>query len=1372
MRYCSLVYLSVFLSNFIFAQSGNVRFLHIGINEGLSQSTVRYVFQDKKGFIWFGTKDGLNKYDGYKVIVYKKDIRDKNSLSSNDIKCISEDSEGKLWIATWEGGVNVFDPKLEKFAHYRKGNPTDPQSLTSDYIECIYVDRQDNVWIGTELEGLDIYDRKKKRFFHYAHNRSKPNGLTGNNISAINQDKNQDIWIGTTTGLNLFDKKTNTFKPFLHEQNRQNASPYNNIKFIFEDSRKNFWVGTYGGGLSQLDRKTGVLKSVSMDGLSNDVLLSVTEDNQGNLWLGTENDGLIIFNPPTGKLTKYHYDDGDQTTISSNTVNSVLKDAMGNIWLGTLNGGVNLINTSAGKFSHYRHQQGRNSLSNNIVNYIFEDSKDLLWIGTDGGGLDRLDRKTGLFKNYRHIAGNPNSISGNYVLSVAEDASHDLWVGTWGEGVTVFNPEKNSYRHYRHDPSDSKTIGSNYAFFIFKDSQNQIWIGTYGAGLERYNPQTDSFIHYAHDPKNPNSLASNNILSITEDNNANLIIGTDGGGLNILDTKTGSFVSYKHSEDPNSLSNNSVSSVWIDKNKNIWAGTNYGLNKLDRKTGKITHLFSADGLPNDVITGLLSDDRNLWISTTRGLAKYDFGKKSFENFTLTDGIQGYEFKGTGTWSRNGLMYLGGFRGFNEFNPKQTKTERRDPSIVFTGFQIFNKQAAVSKEGSPLKESINSVKEIILSYAESVITFEFAALNYVNKEKIQYAYILEGFDKQWNRIGAKNNVTYTNLDPGSYTFKVKTVWDKTDSSGKIAEVKIVVTPPFWKTWWFRLLMLLAITGAILYIFYRRVASIEQRNRLLEEVVAKRTFELKEANQDLESSNHTKDRFFSILAHDLKNPVAALSGISDLLKEKFPQLSSEDVYSYISDINKSSNSIQDLLINLLDWARTQTNNIVYTPSNLNLYELVVKNQLLIEQQIKRKGIRFSVQVNPLHTIFADPQMIDTIIRNLLSNSIKFTASSGQISIQSHEEEEKIQILFKDNGIGMSAQQAKNLFDTKKTSIANGTEGETGTGLGLVIVKEFIEANQGSLEVTSTPMQGTIFTIALPKANATVAANKSALAFEKDEKPANQNGSESLSLEKLEALRGKRILIVDDNSEIRSFLKLLLSDIFEVSEATNGAEGIEQATRSQPDVIISDMIMPVMNGLEFCQTIKTEANTSHIPVILLTSQANDQSQLSGYEAGADSYLLKPIRQHLLFQVIYNFIRSQENIRQKFEQSEDIYPSDLEFNKPDKEFLDKIVAFVEENLSDPELDHKKIGELTSLSRTVLYAKFKSLTGQGVHDFIKSIRLKKSLKLLQEGRLNINQIAYEVGFNTPSYFSKSFIKQYGVSPSEYLAKLKNASQS
>ncbi|KAA8484951.1 ligand-binding sensor domain-containing protein [Arcticibacter tournemirensis] len=1420
-RCLGLFLIILFCSVTAFSQTNNTRFVRIGFDEGLSQSTVRHVFQDSKGFLWFGTRDGLNKYDGYKFVVYKKDLENGNSLSSNDIKAITEDRDGKLWIATWEGGVNVFDPKSGNFRHFRK-RKSGAGGISSDFVECISIDGDNNVWMGNDSEGLDLYDRREQRFTHFASSKHDVHSLSSNNITSIYEDSQGTIWVGTTNGLNLYTKKNRRFKRFMHEPGNALSLSNNKIKFVFEDRKKNLWIGTYGGGLNLFDRQTQTFRRIALGPRTSDynVLLAIAEDNNGNLWIGTENKGLVVFNPSRNSCIYFPNNDNDNTSISSRTINSVIKDIKGNIWIGTLNGGVNFVSTDAGKFSHYRHQEGTNSLSNNIVDCIYEDSKGYLWIGTDGGGVDRFDRRNRRFTNYRHIPNNANSIAGDYIPSVSEDARHSMWIGTWGEGMTVFDPVKNRYKHYRHNPSQAGSLSNNYVFYIYKDSRNQMWVGTYGGGLNRYDFSKDAFIHYQNDLRSRFSLSNNYILTISEDSKGNLLIGTDGGGLNIMNPATGRFKVYKHVDGVNSLSNNSVNSIWEDKKGFIWLGTNYGLNRLNPATGAVKSYFTKDGLSNDIVTALQGDSHGrLWISTADGFSRLNMENGAFKTFTIADGLQGNEFKAARCFSGNGLMYFGGTRGFNEFNPANIKEYPYDPPLLFTGFQVFNKDVPIGEKGAngvSVSENINTVKQIVLSYKQSVVTFEFASLNYADKQKKQYAYKLGGFDKQWHYIGTKNNITYTNLDPGEYLLEIKTLTSDGKWSDRKASLRLVITPPFWKTWWFRSLFVLGVGAIVLLVFYQRLSSIRQRNRQLETEVSKRTLQLKEINSDLlrsnekikhqnekleeynreimqksdkilrqqehivyqnhelektvlelEMSNNTKDRFFSILAHDLKNPVAALSGISDLLKQKLPKLTEQEVYAYVNDINKSSSSVYNLLINLLDWARTQNKTITRKPSDVNVYELVVNAYSLMEQQMKSKSIRFTTHIDPAHTIYADRQMIDTAVRNIIGNSIKFTAAYGEIKVDSSEQHNAILLTFKDTGVGMTSGQISRLFDIKNQDLSVGTAGEKGTGLGLVVTKEFIEANEGSIEVESCEGQGTTFIISLPKASWPVEAHLDKVPAEGGpglvataNEPTDMSGAE---------INGRKVLVVDDNSEIRAYLRLLLSDSFEVCEAANGEEGIRIATTTQPDVIISDMLMPVMNGLQLCSSIKGSPSTSHIPVILLTSQTNEESQLSGYEAGADAYLPKPVNRNILMTVICNFIRTREKIRIRFAQSDDIYPKDLPFSTLDREFLDKIVNYVEEHLSEPDLDHRKICELTSMSRTVLYAKFKSLTGQGVHDFIKSIRLKKALKLLQEGKLNINQVSYEVGFNTPSYFSKSFIKQYGVTPKEYVLNLRSA---
>ena len=1379
------------------AQKQDLKSEQIGINEGLSQSTVRCIFQDKKGFMWFGTKDGLNRYDGYKFVVFKKVQQNPNSLSSNDIKAITDDRNGNLWIATWEGGVNFYDPRLDRFRHYQQNATSN--SIASNFIEAICRDSNGHIWIGTADNGLDVLDPMTNRFRHYKSQPGKTGSLTGNSVSAVFEDSRRNIWVGTTSGLNLLNRKTGTFKRYTHDNNQPSSISDNNIKFIYEDESHFIWIGTYGGGLNRLEPSTGKFRIYTHENsaLSTNFLLAMGQDIRHRLWVGTENGGVNIFDPSKDKFIQYTHTDNNLTSISSNTINAIVKDTKGNIWLGTLNGGINLIKRDADNFTHYKHEANKNSLSNNIVNCFYEDSKQNLWIGTDGGGLDLFDRKKGYFYNLRHITG---GLSSDYVLSVTEDSRGLIWAGTWGGGISVYNPQTKGFKYYRHNPQLPGSLNSDYAFYIFKDKEKRIWVGNYGGGLDLYDERTDSFKHYTHDNDDPHSIGNNNILSINEDHNGNILVCTDGAGLSVLNTQTNRFTNYKHNGTPNSLSNNSVSSVYEDGAYNLWIGTNDGLNKLDRRTARFTKYYSTNGLPSNLVRSITGDrGNNLWIATTGGLSRLSLISGKFTNYTIADGLQSNEFKSAKWFTRTGQIYLGGVNGFNEFYPDHITSIPFNPPLLFTGFQIFNKEVPVAgnDEGDPpLKNSIVYNDHITLSHKQSVITVDFASLNYVNKEKKRYTYILEGFDRQWQDLGLKNSVTYTNLDPGTYYLKVRGLNNEGVFSKNISTLTITVTPPFWKTWWFYLCVVASIAALIVFIFYRRVASIRLRNKILAAEVEKRTLELKQQNvkleqfnlevitksdqimdqqkqiiyqnhelektiNELEISNKTKDRFFSILAHDLRNPIAAISGISENLKKQLPRLTQTAVAKYISDISSSSNSVLNLLINLLEWAKTQNQNLRCFPADLSLFDLVVKNEQLLDQQMRNKNIRLCTNVDTGLAIYADKDMIDTVIRNILGNCIKFTPAYGQIWIEAEELEKEVKIIFHDTGIGMSEEQLENIFNIDRQVLSLGSAGEKGTGLGLMITKEFVEANDGSITISSLPNEGSTFIIRLPKG---ISALSTRTYLKESE--AESYFKDVFAEQKVEKIKGKRILFVDDNIEIRSYLRLILEPSFEIMEAEDGEEGINVAIRMQPDIIISDMIMPVMSGLELCNVIKNNPLTSHIPVILLTSQTNHDSQLSGYEAGADAYLMKPVSQPILFQVIYNLIMTQVRMRSKYASSEEIYPDTLTYNKVDKEFLDKVVAFVEANIADTTLDSRKIGDITAMSRTVLYAKFKMLTGQGVHDFIRSIRVKKGLQLLMEGKYNINQVAYEVGFNSPSYFSKSFIRQFGIAPKEYLSKI------
>ena len=845
-----------------FSQERNIRFEHIGTDNGLSQSNVLCILQDSRGFMWFGTRDGLNKYDGYKFTIYKNDANNKNSLSDNYVPDIFESSKGNIWIATRGGGLSSYDREKEQFINY-KHDPQSKNSISSNLVLTVFEDSYGNVWAGTEDAGLNLFDTKNNKFTSYTFNRNDTSTIGDNYIKDIFEDSRRNLWIATNSGgLNLFDRKTKTFRHFLHDENNRRSISGNSVWRIFEDSKQRLWIGTNGAGLNLFNRETGEFshfkhEESNANSLAGDVVYAIVEDNSGNIWIGTENSGLSIFNPAEKKFTNYITDEFDNTSLSNNSIYSICKDTKSNIWLGTFNSGLNKVNRDAARFIHHKHIPFKNSLSHNKVWCIYEDSKSGIWISTDGGGLNLFDPKTATFIAYRHEPGNKNSISGDYVLSVREDQKGNIWAGTWGEGVNVFNKEKNTFRHFKNDPANKSSLSNNNVWVVFEDRDKNMWIGTHGGGLNLFNPDNNSFSNYQHDETDPLSLSNNNVQSIFEDSEGYLWIGTDGGGLNRFDKNKKIFSHFIHEDKKNSISNNSVGAVYEDGNGMLWISTMVGLNSLDRKTNTFTVYTTKEGLPNNTVFGILEDEKkNLWISTNKGISKFNLLTKTFKNFGISDGLQSNEFKGQAFCkSRYGTMYFGGNNGFNEFSPYNIKDVSFDPPLVITDFQIFNKKVPIAinaKDPSPLKKNISETKAIAISYKSSVISFEFASLNYASAEKKQYAYMLEGFDNTWNEVGMQHTATYTNLDPGEYVFKVKGLNNDGSWSNAITSLQLTITPPFWLTWWFKAIAGFFIIGSLIAVYRFRINAITRQKERLQRKVKERTDQVERQKEEMRRS----------------------------------------------------------------------------------------------------------------------------------------------------------------------------------------------------------------------------------------------------------------------------------------------------------------------------------------------------------------------------------------------------------------------------------------------------------------------------------------------------------------------------------------
>lgn len=832
------------------AQKTRIRFDRISLEEGLSQATVWTITQDRQGFLWFGTADGLNKYDGYRFTVYTHDPQNPTSLSDNRIYTIYEDRSGTLWIGTSVGGLNRFDRKKEEFVHYHH-DPSDPHSLSNDRVMSVYEDRQGILWVGTSGGGLDQLDRQTQRFRHYRHDPDDPHSLSNNYVFPIREDRNGNLWVGTADGLNLYDRENDRFFQYKHDSTDANSLSHDLINAIHEDRSGNLWIGTDDGlnrlvlegpsdGNGQDDQAVRFVRykrdPSNPKSLSSSVIWAIYEDRASSLWVGTSAGGLNRFEPGGNTFLTYKNDPYDPNSLSNNSVRSIYEDDSGALWVGTNSGGLNRLSRLREKFLHYRYDPlNENSLSSDRVYAIFEDHLGDFWIGTVDSGLNRLDRETEMFTDYKSDPADPGSLSENSVLSIYEDRAGTLWVGTFAGGVNRFDRRTGKFFRYKNDPADPHSLSDDRVRAIIEDRSGKLWLGTYG-GLNMLDRHRSRFTRYRHDPDDPNSLSNDRVRCLFEDSAGRLWVGTYGG-LNRFEPESESFVHYRHDPGvPNSLSNNSVLSIYEDASGAIWVGTfGGGLNRLDVAAGKFTYFSEKDGLPNNVVCGILGDSQgNLWLSTNKGLSKFNPKARTFRNYDVNDGLQSNEFN-TGAYfkSRNGELAFGGINGFNLFRPELIKDDPYVPAVVIT---------AVKKFGEAFHTDISDSISIEISYRDKYLEFEFVALDYRNPQKNRYAYIMEGFDDDWTLAGPDRDARYTNLDPGEYVFRVKGsssdgVWNEEGIS-----VRVVVRPPFWREAWFISLCGVSLLG-IGFVLYRvRVNSKLAKARILNELAAARDMQM--------------------------------------------------------------------------------------------------------------------------------------------------------------------------------------------------------------------------------------------------------------------------------------------------------------------------------------------------------------------------------------------------------------------------------------------------------------------------------------------------------------------------------------------------
>ena len=1309
-------------------------FKNISIRDGLSQNTVSAILQDKKGFMWFGTKDGLNRYDGQTFRVFKHDLHNKQSIGNNFITALYEDADGNIWVGT-DAGIYVYQPEKESFEQFMQSSTKGTKIERA--ISMITDDKDGNIWIAVESQGLFCYNPQNSLLNNYILSDSKQ---VSSNVKCFAVDNSGTMWIGFY-GDGLFYSKDNmeTIVPFVSSDNEETFKN-DVVTKILQGPYNRLYIGSLKGGVKELNLTSGKISNLLLtdENGENIFFREFILCSENELWIGTES-GVYIYNLRTKKLIHLQSSAYDIYALSDNAIYSLYKDREEGIWLGSYFGGINYFPKQYTYFEKFYSRNSGDGLHGKRVREFCQDKNGILWIGTEDGGLNTFNPHTNKFRYF-----NPSKAFTN-IHGLCMDGDN-LWVGTFSRGVKIINTKTGTIiKSYKKEDKSSKSLSDNSVFAICKTSSGDIYLGTL-LGLHRYNRQNDNFEYIR-------ELTGKFVYDIKEDSYGNLWIATYANGAYCYDINAKKWNNYLYDEkDSTSLPYNKVISVFEDSRHRIWLTTQGGgFCEFNPEMGNFVRYSSKDGLPNDVVYQMLEDsDGFLWLTTNNGLVRFNPQNKEFRAFTTANGLLGNQFNYRSSFNdNNGKLYFGSIDGFIAFNPKSFTENKYIPPIVITDFLLFNKKVPVNSPKSPLKKSVTFSDTITLNANQNSFSLRIAALGYQELQINKLIYKLDGFDREWNFVNESFMVNYSNLRHGNYVFKVKASHDNGTSDGSETTLFIQILPPFYLSMWAYFIYIFVSIGCATCIFlYFKRRSYKKHFHQMEKFEQEKEREIYNA----------KIEFFTNVAHEIRTPLTLIKGPLEniILKKEVDFETKED----LNIMSQNTERLLSLINQLLDFRRTEHQGFRLNFIECNISEILKETQTRFTSLSKQRNIEFTLNI-PEVDFYAhvDKEAFTKIISNLFNNAIKYSSSYIHVTLEIdvYGENKCFHIYTKNDGIIVPDEMKEEIFKPfVQFNAGNTNKIAAGTGIGLALSRSLAELHQGTLYMVKGENCNS-FCLTLPSIQNN-AINLTSEPILRTDEIVKQP-----FVEKMKTVASRQtVLVVEDNLDMLSFITRQLSVEYSVLAAENGRNALEILDNNYVSLIVSDVVMPQMDGFELCRMIKSNISYSHIPLILLTAKTNIQSKIEGLELGADAYIEKPFSMEYLQANIVSLINNREKLREAFTKSPFIAVNTVAITKADEEFVRKLDEIIQNNLDNPDFSMEDIADMLNMSRSSFYRKIKGVLNLTPNDYLRLERLKKAAQLLKEGERRINEICYTVGFNSPSYFTKCFLKQFGVLPKDF----------